>query len=388
MIKFYRGLKANYNAEIHGNGIYFATDTKEILTGQNNSYGKNADMSATTADIVVAGGPLADDLNTWPTDETWNVDGNKVIPQGTSIQTLLEKLFLKTVDGTVKWGNISWSPSLNKPTVTLSSDGPVEVGATVTASVTTTSTVSSNTRSAVCTASQGYFDTVGGTYNSGNKTVSKTGTTGGSLAVTYSWNGSAVTGFTADSTTLKVKEGSNEFKVSQSGITASVEALPETTVYASTNTKSVLSGVSATLTDTKPDSKNLSSEKSDTLTGSYKYFIGEVEGTGIEFTSDLIRGLELKTGFVSQLDGSDVLANVTVSAGGHTYIIAVPEGYTITQMLALGDDARGAWMTNEGPKTTLSVSLPDNSTKTYNIFYSDNVGGADAKFTNLKLGAE
>jgi hypothetical protein len=106
--------------------------------------------------------------------------------------------------------------------------------------------------------------------------------------------------------------------------------LPETTVYASTNTKQVLSDVSAKLTDTKPATKNLSSDKSDTVTGSYKYYIGEVEGTGMEFTSDLIKGLNTKTGFVSNLSTTDVLANVTVSAGGHTYIIAVPEGYTIT----------------------------------------------------------
>lgn len=385
MIKFYRGSRENFDATKHSEGIYFTNDTAEILTGQETSYGKNADASTTTADIVVAGGPLADDITTnWP--ESWVKDGNKVIPSGTSIQDILQGLFLKTQNGTVTWGNISWSPSLDKPTVALSSDGPVEVGSTVTASVTTKSSVSSNTRSATCTTTQGYFDTTDGTYQSGNKTVSKAGTTGGTLSVAYSWNDVAVSDFTSNSTTLKIKEGTNTFKVAQSGITASVDALPETTVYASTNTKQVLSNVSAKLTDTKPATKNLSSDKSDTITGSYKYYIGEVEGTGMEFTSDLIKGLNTKTGFVSDLSTSDVLANVTVSAGGHTYIIAVPEGYTITQILALNDDAKGAWMTNNGPKATVSYVLPDNTTKTYNIFYSDNVGGADSKFTNLKLG--
>lgn len=384
MIKFYKGKKENYISQTHNDGIYFTSDSTEIFTGDM-SYGKNADTSTTTADIVVAGGPLADDITTnWP--EGWVKDGNKVIPSGTSIQDILQGLFLKTQNGTVTWGNISWSPSLDKPTVVLSSDGPVEVGSTVTASVTTKSSVSSNTRSATCTTTQGYFDTTDGTYQSGNKTVSKAGTTGGTLSVAYSWNDVAVSDFTSNSTTLKIKEGTNTFKVAQSGITASVDALPETTVYASTNTKQVLSNVSAKLTDTKPSTKNLSSDKSDTVTGSYMYYIGEVEGTGMEFTSDLIKGLNTKTGFVSQLTTADVLANVTVSAGGHTYIIAVPEGYTITQILALNDDAKGAWMTDGGPKTTVSYVLPDNTTKTYNIFYSDNVGGADSKFTNLKLG--
>lgn len=30
-IKYFRGLRANYNLSAHGNGIYFATDTKEII---------------------------------------------------------------------------------------------------------------------------------------------------------------------------------------------------------------------------------------------------------------------------------------------------------------------------------------------------------------------
>jgi hypothetical protein len=105
----------------------------------------------------------------------------------------------------------------------------------------------------------------------------------------------------------------------------------------------------------------------------------------MEFTSDLIKSLPT-SGFVSQLNTSDVLSEVTVSAGGHTYIIAVPEDYTITQLLTFGNDGRGSWMTNGGPKTTISYILPDEATKTYNIFWLDNVGSADSKFTNLKLG--
>jgi hypothetical protein len=82
------------------------------------------------------------------------------------------------------------------------------------------------------------------------------------------------------------------------------------------------------------------------------------------------------------------MTNVTVSAGGNTFVIAVPEEYTITNLLALGDDARGAFMTDGAEKTTVDVVLPDNSTKKYNVFYCDNVAGADAKFTNLKIGVK
>lgn len=384
MIKFYRGESEKYNSETHSDGIFFTTDTDEILVNSD-SYGKNADKSLITEDIVIAGGPLADDItNDWPSE--WVKDGNKIIPGGTSIEDAFKGLFLKTVNGTVSWGNKSWSPSLGNPTVTLSSNGPAEIGSTVTCTVTSNSTVSNNTRSCTCTASQGHFTSLDGTYVSGNKTVSKDGSTTGSVSLAYTWNGTALDNFTSGTTTLKIASGTNTFVANQSGVTASVEALPETTVYASTNTKQILSGVSAKLTDTKPSDKPLTSSNNDTITGSYKYFYGSVSGTGLTIDSTLVRGLS-GSGFVSQLSTADVLASVTVPAGGNTYIIATPEGYGITNILALGEDAKGAWTTNGQPKTTVSVKLPDNTEKTYNIFFLENVGGADSKFTNLKLGA-
>lgn len=43
-INFYRGLKAKYNLSTHGNGIYFTTDTNEIIHA-GNSYGiKDSNM--------------------------------------------------------------------------------------------------------------------------------------------------------------------------------------------------------------------------------------------------------------------------------------------------------------------------------------------------------
>lgn len=385
MIQFFKGTAEKYNTENHGEGIYFTTDTKEIKVNSE-SFGKNADQSKTTADIVVAGGPLADDItNDWPTE--WVKDGNKVIPSGTSVQDILQGLFLKTINGTVSWGNKSWSPSLGNPTVTLSSNGPAEIGSTVTCKVVSNSTVSSNKRSATCTASQGHFTSLDGDWVSGNKTVSVDGSTSGSVSLKHYWNNAEVASFVSESTTLKIVAGTNTFKVDQSGITASVNALPETTVYASTNTKSILSNVSAKLTDTKPADKDLTSTNNDTITGSYMYFIGQVSGTGLTYDSALVRGLSTK-GFVSQLTTADVMANVTVSAGGNTFVIAVPEEYTITNLLALGDDAKGAFMTDGAEKTTVDVVLPDNSTKKYNVFYCENVGGADAKFTNLKIGVK
>ena len=52
--------------------------------------------TTTTKAITVEGGPLANDIT--ETGEEWpfeTVNGNRTIPAGTDIQTILEKLFLK-----------------------------------------------------------------------------------------------------------------------------------------------------------------------------------------------------------------------------------------------------------------------------------------------------
>ena len=85
--------------------------------------------------------------------------------------------------GTVKWGSVTWSPSVNAPTVTLSSNGPVEVGSKVKVSTLTAGTANGGKRSATCTTSQGYFNTIDGTYNSGNKTVSVDGSVSGTATL-------------------------------------------------------------------------------------------------------------------------------------------------------------------------------------------------------------
>ena len=204
MIKFYRGTKAKYqeSPSTYTDGLFFTTDTEEILVNEE-SYGKNANASVTSEDIIVAGGPLANEVtDNWPTE--WVKDGNKVIPAGTSIQSVFQGLLLKTVNGTVSWGSKTWNPSLGAPTVTLSSNGPAEIGSTVTCTVTSNSNVSGNKRSATCTASQGHFTSLDGSYVSGNKTVSIDGTTSGSVALAYTWNGTDLTSFTSGSTALKI----------------------------------------------------------------------------------------------------------------------------------------------------------------------------------------
>lgn len=393
-INFYRGQRQYYN-EAHKQGIYFATDTKEILTGEG-SYGKNADASIITEDIMVAGGPLADDITTnWP--EAWvNEDGIKVIPAGQTVQSILRDLFLKPIYGTVSFGTVSWTPAVNNPTVTLSNTETAEVGSKVKVTTLSKGAFNKAKRQVTLTADQGYFD--GNTYvdkssNNTYKFYSSESTASGTETLTCTWNGNAVD-VTVNSTELEVKEGTNTIVATQVGLTASVSAIPSKTVNASTNTKTKLTDASkqqvATLSESQETfTKALDAKtKSDDVVGSYYYFIGTVAGTGLTIDSDMIRGLNTKTGFVNALAnaGTEVLSTVTVPARGNTTIIAVPTGYTIKQILALGKDAKAAWTNNGSAKTTVNVALPNGSTYSYNVFYSENDGAADSEFSGLKLG--
>jgi len=370
MINFYRGSREKYDETAHGEGIYFTNDTTEIFTG-NESYGKNADTSVTTEDIVVVGGPLASETSdNWPTE--WNKDGNRVIPKGTSVQDILEGLFLKPINGTVSWGNISWNPSLEKPTVTLSSNGPAEIGSTVTCTVAVNSSVSNNTRSATCTASQGHFTSIDGTYVAGNKTVSKTGTTTGSIVLAHTWNGDSVSEFTSGSTTLKIKAGENKFVTSQSGLSATVEALPETTVYASTNTKKVLENVSETLNDTDGTSartKALTSSNYDTITGYYRWNAFVVDSIDITKTES------------SWKFTNDTTVNSVTAADQKYIVVLVPSGFTLKTASQMGLDFIGSFDTKD---VTLEIG-GGSDTYAYKMYYWQNTSGSNATVDNITI---
>lgn len=369
-INFYRGERKHYDVTEHKAGIYFTTDTKEILTSED-SYGKNADASIITEDIIVAGGPLADDITqNWP--EAWVKNGNKVIPAGSTVQSVLRDLFLKPINGTVSWGTISWNPYLENPTVTLSSDGPVEIGSTVTCTVTSNQTVSDNVRSATCTADQGHFTSVDGLHTSGNKTVSKTGSTTGSVNLTYTWNDNTVANFTSGVTALKIKEGDNKFVASQSGITASVESLPTTTVYASTNTKSVLPDVSATLTDSasaSTRSKQLSSSNFDTIVGYYKWNAFATDSIDIDKTDSSWKFTNSK-----KVD--------SVTAADQQYIVVmIPSEFSLLTATQMNLDFIGSFISEE-----VSLKIGGGSDiHTYTMYYWKNTTGSNATVDNITI---
>lgn len=368
-INFYRGERKHYDVTEHKAGIYFTTDTKEILTSED-SYGKNADASIITEDIIVAGGPLADDITqNWP--EAWVKNGNKVIPAGSTVQSVLRDLFLKPINGTVSWGTISWNPSLGNPTVTLPI-GPVEIGSTVKCTVTPNDVVSGNTRSAICAASEGYFTSIDGTHTAGNKTVSKTGSTTGTLKMACSWNGSTVSNFVSDNTELKVVEGENKFIAHQSGITASVEALPTTKLYASTNTKTVLENVHATLTDTAIStarSKDLTSSSNDTIMGYYRWNAFATDSIDI-----------VKTESTWKFTNDTKVNSVTASDQKYVVVI-VPAEFSLQTASQMGLDFTGSF-TNQSIDIKIGGS---DDTHTYKMYYWKNTTGSNATVDNITI---
>lgn len=397
MIKFYRGTKAKYQEapSNYTDGLYFTTDTNEILINEE-VYGKNADASVTAEEIVVAGGPLSDAVSYWPEDEDWNSGGNRVIPAGTSMQALTEKLFLKEENGSASWGNVSWDPSLASPSATLKNNDTnksdagtkVEVGTSLIVKTSTDQTVNDNTRSVTCTASPGYFElgSDGQTYvyTSGNKVHSREGNdadlTG--WTVTYTWNGNPINNFTSESTTVKVISGTNTFKVAQSGVKVTTDALTSVTVYPSTNTKKMIATSPAAFADnasaTDRTIANLQSEATDTITGYYKYFIGQCDALasdGSDITSDLVRGLS-KSGEMT----TSQISYTGTHGSGKGFIVACPASNLIDY---IKDDA--AVFEGGFSLKTMDVKDAGGDNVSYNVYYCNNTGANAAVYKFFKF---
>ena len=404
-VKFKSGTHEEYVARLNAEGgvdasaLYFVT--KDVSTMDGVDFGgtiyRGADALGTTcADhlktvetIQIAGGPLAN--NVAESNEVWpwkDEAGNKIIPAGKSVQEILSAMFLKVVNGTVKWGSASWSPSLAKPTISLSEAGPVEVGSTVTISTLSAGAADGKSRSATCTCSQGYFNAddsgnATGSHQSGNKTISVKAEVTGEASLACTWNGNAINA----SDNLIVGVGTNTVKAAQSGQTATCEALPSTKVFAATNTKSLLADTSASFSESKPSDKPLTSENTDTIEGKYKYFIGcygDSTFADKTYTVESIRETDKKQeGFV---DGTTIDTTITVPAGTKGMYIAIPEGVdntgaslNVIQTTALNTPVGGEMA--ENVRAMDGFACAGTATKNYKVFTWSFPGGTAGEET-------
>ena len=349
---------------------------------------KEVDASKTklSTTIEVKGGPLADDASdNWP----WTDGDKKVIPSGKTMEEILTALFLKVVDGTVSFGSVSWSPGVNKPTVALSKTGTIEVGTKVKVTTLTNGDFNKAKRSVTLTTTQGYFS--GDTYNSATtKTFySAESTASGTEVITCKWNNVA-TDVTVNSTELTVIEGTNTISATQSGLTATVSAIPTMTVYASTNTKTKL-------TDTTPSKKQvatldeaedtytvtgLSNSNSASVTAYYPIYTNGKQGTNGTASSEttLVANDGTKLSLVA--DNTYFYVNFApMIDGGTGYRLLVQKDKKITEAMALNTlnskyevDMKSSFVK---ASTTVDKASGDSSFE-YNVYEAKGSAGANA----------
>lgn len=309
--------------------------------------GKDLDLNGDTfnvaldADVTIAGGPLADNVvesgDAWP----WtNGDGAKYIPKGMSLTDILMGLFLKVKNGTVGAPSYSWNPVLAAPTVTLGgkTSQTLEVGSTVSAGVTPSSSVSGNTAKVTVSASDGYFTSPDGSWNAGDYSQSVSGTVSGTVSAVATYGDSSV----SDGDTVTVGTGTNTLSATSSGITASVADFSAATIYASTNTKKVLPDVSTAVdVDYFVADKPLTSSKSATVTGVRACWYGFLDEAPVGDALDnaYFRGITATNptgnGIKKSLTAIKTGTEIVAKKGFKGLVIAIPSG-EIKSLIAKG----------------------------------------------------
>ena len=367
--------------------VYHADETSLALDSTTNTFSIKevaANKTKLNSDITIAGGPLANNIAETGDEWPWtDAAGNKIIPQGKSMEEILTGLFLKVVDGTVEWGTASWSPTIANPTVTLSSNGPVEVGSTVTISTLTAGAVDAKKRSVTCTCTQGHFlaDAEGnptGSHVPGNKTIEIDATIDGDASLSCTWNGVACDA----SDNLEVVEGSNKVIANQSGQTAKCDALPTTKVFGSTNTKSVLSNVSDTFSEDKPADIPLSSSGNDTINAYYPIYTNGVKGTNGTASTETTLVADDGTKLSLVADNTAFYVNFApMIDGGTGYRLLVKSGKKITEAIALNtlNSKYEVPMTGSFTKATNSVKMKSGGKEIdYDVYEAKGSAGANA----------
>lgn len=250
-----------------------ALEAKAPIAGNDISIteGTNAINVALKDDITVAGGPLADNIvesgDAWP----WaDAAGNKIIPKDKSLSEILAGLFLKELNGTLT-ESYTWAPSVGAPSAAFDKTGAIEVGTNIVPTFAANSTVSGNNSKVTIEGTYGVV--VDNKFQSGAYTETKAGTVAGTAVASATIElGSDAAVAATSGTAYSAKEGMNTLSVSNSGLTANATAFTAKTVYASTNTKKKVEGVSKVVDVDRFTTKPLSSTASASLTAYYPIY--------------------------------------------------------------------------------------------------------------------
>lgn len=331
----------------------------------------DTNKTVTTADIVLAGGPLDNQAVRKALSGGTDDAGNLVIKQGTDMQQLLVNLFtLKTFPTLTSqsYTKATASAAMNALTLTLSqktgvnesgeatwsdlsNNAVIEVGTLVrlTNGSTNGSYVSSKTNSSITGLTYGWSAANDNKKDSSATTISSTIKADTVSDNTYTVTATINSGFTADTTTnVKttpttvsgagaaslavtnlgcVNENSNKITINATGASYSYSAASITSGYVvsnvgETDASETYSGVSeVNSATTKPNtSANM------TITAKYKYFMG---GSQLQdpnsLDSDAIRGLTKKDWLT--IDGTTTIS--TWQSPGYSVVIACPTKYKL-----------------------------------------------------------
>ena len=346
-----------------------------------------AGETATKNDIIIAGGPLAnnvtEDGDTWPTD--WKDDaGNKIIPKNKSLEDILKVLFLQEKYGTLTDPVYAWDPTISTtPTVDIKEnttsviDALVPVGTEVSVSFSPSGEAINQATATVSGATYGY---------SLNGTTIENGTSYGATATGQSVDGTlAIASATFQGVDVKsqatgakytVKEGDNTLSVTQSGLTVTPGTFADATVYNVSNTRTISRDNPKTINQdgfthsaAYAVSKALSNDISVKVTGYYPIYYGWLTDTSNTITSEYITANFVKT-LKARLDktpNANVPTTTTTGAGNSSFILALPVDLGYTSIVVKN-------ATNEAPAGTPHY-VDVNSvveTKQYRVFYIAN----------------
>ena len=349
-----------------------------------------ASDTTTKNNIIIAGGPLANNVtepgdgDTWPTD--WKDDaGNKIIPKNKSLEDILKVLFLQEKYGTLTDPVYAWDPTISTTPVvdikenTTSVKGKlVPVGTEVSVSFSPSGEAINQATATVSGATYGYSLDGTNITNGTSYTADATGQrVTGTLAIeSATFQGVDVNSQVAEAK-YKVKEGDNTLSVTQGGLTATPGTFADATVYNVSNTRTINRESFKTInqagfeaaTGVYAESKALSNSISAIVTGYYPIYYGWLTDTRDTITSDYITANFVNT-LKARLDktpNANVPTTTTTGPGNSSFILALPVDLGYTSIVVKN-------ATNEAPAGTPHYVDVDSvvETKQYRVFYIAN----------------
>ena len=371
-----------------------STETREnylvLEDGKLGVFEMGANVTKTTGEILIAGGPLES------VGKTAFPSG--VIPEGKTVQEILVALFSKEAWPTsLTTSNANLVSTVEKPTITMSTSD-VEVGTSVSYTVKNGASNYSATAANAKTFTYGYSSSNNNTKENANTSVSAPVT---GINVVNSATSLSVT--TASGT--ETANGSNAANSAE--ITGTITAVSGTNSISATNTSATYSGkcdglqsywgcsnfkntsdsykTNPVSAQTFTETTSVSASASTSFKGKYRYFIGcygDATFADKVYTSESIRTTDKKES--NFMNGTSISTTITVPAGTKGMYIAIPDGVDntgatldVVQTTALNSPVQDEMKANV--RTIDAMACAGTATKKYYIFTWSFPGGTSGE---------